>query len=330
MEIPKIIKSLDGIRKPISLGALAIVILYLLYQAILSLDIFKEIDDTKTFIVINNILMYVFIIALVTILLVFAERLLKTILNRKIDDEKQIIAETPKNQITLEIFVFVNDRIAFEVSSCQNLSLTFGETRRILSVISKLKDLSELYYLEIKNKLAENSISGLNSWYSHLKNFISEANIVFPLPEDHKYTISTERLKKYRYQTLNNWEEIKESLTNDSIIDLKRLKEIENDEDKKWTLQGFDDEKDYMEFISPTIDTLVKSASRTEIELLRDICDKKNFTEKELLDNGFDRGTIVETLNILMRSKLLQANYDNGTFHLGKVGQDIIKKEFSI
>ena len=65
----KILEVALRVKTPVTLTAFALVILYALYQLILGQGIFSNLDQDKTFSIINTLISYVFIVALVTLVL---------------------------------------------------------------------------------------------------------------------------------------------------------------------------------------------------------------------------------------------------------------------
>lgn len=69
MDWQKILKLIPTIRRPVALAGLVIVVLYGIYKLILTLPIFSRINDVQTFALIDRIALYLFILALVAIVL---------------------------------------------------------------------------------------------------------------------------------------------------------------------------------------------------------------------------------------------------------------------
>lgn len=60
---------IERVRTPLALAGLVIVILYALYKQILEMDIFTEVGSDATFILIDRILTYLFILAVIAVIL---------------------------------------------------------------------------------------------------------------------------------------------------------------------------------------------------------------------------------------------------------------------
>jgi len=69
MEISKAIEQIGKIKTPLTLGGLVFVVLYLIYQQVLSLNIFSELTDAGTLLIIDKILDRLFWLALISLLL---------------------------------------------------------------------------------------------------------------------------------------------------------------------------------------------------------------------------------------------------------------------
>lgn len=67
--IDKIVEILDKIRTPLALSGLVVVVLYGIYIKILEMDIFSSVSTDQTFQIINQIIGYLFWLALVAIIL---------------------------------------------------------------------------------------------------------------------------------------------------------------------------------------------------------------------------------------------------------------------
>ena len=207
---------------------------------------------------------------------------------------------------------------------------TFGEKRRILAFLFKLK-----YKLESRISLFSNSdeYSEIHNdfveFYEIFSNGLSEANYVLPLVRKEQSMLEQGRLKEYRYTLSECAEKILEKyITNDSKI-CSIFDELKHDEKFPWNLFGYENIKDFREVISPNTETLLKNASIMEIELIKTILEKKQFYETEMLNEGFDYEIFCETTNSLARDKYIISSFekkDNVYFELTKIGEKIIRQ----
>jgi hypothetical protein len=83
-DVTKALKIANKVKTPLSLAGITIIVLYAIYRQILSLDIFENIGQDSTFILLQNILDKLFWLALISILLGVFSYLVTIILNRKL------------------------------------------------------------------------------------------------------------------------------------------------------------------------------------------------------------------------------------------------------
>lgn len=69
MKLSNIPAILNRIRTPLTLGGLAVIVLYGLYSQILNLGIFPQLEQDDTAKLINNMMGYVFWLALIAVIL---------------------------------------------------------------------------------------------------------------------------------------------------------------------------------------------------------------------------------------------------------------------
>lgn len=69
VEIGKLVAALDRIKTPLTLGGLAVVVLYGLYSQILRLQIFGKLPPDSTFILVRDIVGYLFWLAVLAVVL---------------------------------------------------------------------------------------------------------------------------------------------------------------------------------------------------------------------------------------------------------------------
>lgn len=74
----------NKVKTPLALSGLVIVVLYLIFKQILSLNVFSNIDSSSTFILLQNILGKVFWLAVITIVLGIGSYILSTVLSHKV------------------------------------------------------------------------------------------------------------------------------------------------------------------------------------------------------------------------------------------------------
>jgi hypothetical protein len=57
------------VRTPLTLAGLVVIVLYALYKQILGMDIFAKVGEDQTFILVNHVLLYLFILAVIAVVL---------------------------------------------------------------------------------------------------------------------------------------------------------------------------------------------------------------------------------------------------------------------
>jgi hypothetical protein len=67
--IAKVGSTLERVRTPLTLGGLAVLVLYGVYGKILDMDIFGDLTEESTAVVIDRIALYVFVLAIVAVVL---------------------------------------------------------------------------------------------------------------------------------------------------------------------------------------------------------------------------------------------------------------------
>ena len=60
---------IERVRTPLALAGLMVVLLYALYSQILKMDVFSKVSSRSTFVLIDRILLYVFILAILAVVL---------------------------------------------------------------------------------------------------------------------------------------------------------------------------------------------------------------------------------------------------------------------
>lgn len=339
MNLNDILKYIPSIRRPVSLAALIVVVLYGIYKLILSLPIFEGIGGERTFQLIDKIVFYLFVVALISVVLsiskpVFLAWVTKpkteiAPLNNIANQEQPKITTTSNAELNLEEYIFLLDTIVDAIYHLEFFGNTFGDMRRTLKVIIMLTQKASAYLLEILNGnkiINENKLS--NFVNETLPSFISEASIVLPYSDEDKYTRDREVLKKLEYQVISTWnDDIKKQLLQDSALKSK-LGKLTIDEKRKWSILGFENSDAYQEYIYPSFSTLCKSATPIQKKLLEAIKNVKQITMQELIDLGFPKVVIIETLNPLLRSKLMTTD-DFNIFSITPVGKEMVSDYLS-
>lgn len=75
----------EKIKTPLALSGVVVIVLYLLFKQVLSLNVFSNIGSTNTFVLLQNILSMVFWLAVVTIVLGIGSYILAMVLKHQID-----------------------------------------------------------------------------------------------------------------------------------------------------------------------------------------------------------------------------------------------------
>jgi hypothetical protein len=108
-----ILAQIKSIRHPISLAALVVMVLYGIYKLVLGLPVFNEIGEERTFQFLDRVSFYIFILALIAIILGISRSLIYTWLTttRKPVTERQFatLEPIPKDQLDQHVQFFVND-----------------------------------------------------------------------------------------------------------------------------------------------------------------------------------------------------------------------------
>jgi hypothetical protein len=71
MDPGKLVDSARRVRTPLAVSGLVVVVLYLVYQQVLSLPVFSQLQAVQTFQILNSVLVYVFVLAIISIMLGF-------------------------------------------------------------------------------------------------------------------------------------------------------------------------------------------------------------------------------------------------------------------
>src|SRR5713101_2070922 len=82
--LESIFRVANTIKTPLMLSAMALIILWSVYQKVLSLDIFANIGSDATYHLLNTVITYLFVLALVLGLLGIASYLVTLILRRRL------------------------------------------------------------------------------------------------------------------------------------------------------------------------------------------------------------------------------------------------------
>lgn len=100
MDWQRILRLIPSIRRPLALTGLVVVVLYGVYRLILTLPIFSQIDDVQTFVLVDRIALYLFILALVAIVLsIFAYFGVRLLTQRSIQSE-ETAESAPQNGLS--------------------------------------------------------------------------------------------------------------------------------------------------------------------------------------------------------------------------------------
>jgi hypothetical protein len=237
------------------------------------------------------------------------------------------------NKLKLVEFLFILDWAVWELGDLRYATYTFGESRRKLALARKLWQKVLAYFHRISEDLDETLVNDLWSYINEtLNSYIYESNNVIKIEvrvsknelSSETYRASEHRraFEKSQYRAIQDWSNLQDRLFKDMHLKAN-FEELGVNELYKWPLIGFENAKEYQEYISPSFDTLCKNASALELELLSFLTQIDEVTENTLLDQGFPNEIIVETLNTLMRGKLMSRD-DNKIFRLSNVGRKII------
>lgn len=223
-----------------------------------------------------------------------------------VNAQNAIVTEPLQDNVSVEELMLLLDWFTSESIALRQISTTFGEKRRILTLLIKLREKASAYWGLVSNAI-ENSVAEQMSFFIQetLRVFLAEVNAVLPLPDEERITLETDTWKKLTYNLGVDWEALKNMLLQDANIKTKFLR-LKTDETHLWSLVGFDNAQDYQEYVAPTITTISKDTSVIQKELLSRLVEGDVVTADELEKDGFPKGVVIETFNSLMRSELLQ------------------------
>jgi hypothetical protein len=337
MSLDSLLKVVPKIRRPIALAAFSFVILYAVYKLIFAQPIFEKMGGDKTFIIIDRIAFYVFILALVSVILSLIRPIVLAWMNKPVvdtatakKDEIENVSEKAETQeiLKLEEFILLLDEIVLEVKDMEYIGNPFATMRRKLSLAKRLTQQAKGYLFEILTKHQLPNSNKLSFFVNKtLPLFLSEADYVFPYVNEDKYTRDRERLKTYKYNVITHWDEdIKKEFMKDGELESK-FNRLKADEKRRWRLIGFESSDDYQEYLTPSFSTLCKTATPIQKKLLMVIGNSEKISEQALLSQGFPKEVIVETLNPLLVSKLIDidsSNEDGRFFTVTQVGKEMI------
>jgi hypothetical protein len=83
--IVKVFVVAEKVKTPLALSGLVIVVLYLIFQKVLSLNVFSDIGSSNTFVLLQNILSMIFWLAVLAMVLGVGSYILSLVLKHKID-----------------------------------------------------------------------------------------------------------------------------------------------------------------------------------------------------------------------------------------------------
>ncbi len=332
MDMNDLLKHIPSIRRPISLVALIVIVLYGVYKLVLELPIFEGIGGERTFQLIDRIVFYLFVLAMASVILILSKPILMALITKsdkdgespKITALEQTHPKTSQNdEMKLEEYVLLLDEIVIEVKDLEYIGNTFGAMRRKLSLIMKLAKKAKGHLLKILSDYKLPNGNSLSTFVNDtLQSFISEADFTLPYPNEDKYTRDRELLKKDKYQVISQWDSIKDQLFKDSVLE-SQFNQLKADERHKWSIIGFENSEAYSEYISPSFSTLCNTATPIQKKFLAAIRDSTQITEQQLMNQGFPKEVVVETLNPLLKSKLITTD-DWESFTVTPVGKEMI------
>lgn len=90
MENYKILSVAKKLKKPLSISGLVFIVLYLIYDKVLSLDIFEKLSSESTFTTINNILNKVYWLAIIALILGVVSYLVTFLIKSKNKKESDV------------------------------------------------------------------------------------------------------------------------------------------------------------------------------------------------------------------------------------------------
>ena len=83
--IVKLLGVAEKVKTPLALSGLVIIVLYLIFKQVLSLNVFSNIGSSNTFVLLQNLLSMVFWLAILSIVLGVGSYILAMVLKHRID-----------------------------------------------------------------------------------------------------------------------------------------------------------------------------------------------------------------------------------------------------
>jgi len=217
-----------------------------------------------------------------------------------------------------------------QVNSLENVNHTFGGNRRIHANMWALwpKTIAAIHSCEGPSATERKRLIGFfeNGPFSM---FIREADYTLPTPDEKSYSRDRTHLKRDKYivqGVLRN--EIDQLIARD---DLKSEFLTLMASPHSWLFRGFASEADYREYLHPTTKTLFKNLSPFQKEMLREVLERNEFEEEDLVKLGAKSGEVVETMNALIRDHWLEVvDFSARRFRLTQIGARLLKKQLSV
>lgn len=233
-------------------------------------------------------------------------------------------SQSPPKISTVE-YLLLLDWIFYQAISLRGPGETYGWARRIIEVLDKLSRKASYQLPLVIDELKEPLAIVVRSFVeSTLPAYLTEALVAVPQAEDKGLPLDDSYWKNIARALKSEWFGFIEKELEKDITLFKAIAHLKAEGVRIWTLVGFENQTAYQRYLMPTFDELRQQATEIDRILLQEIIDKDEANVRELESQGFAKGYLVETINMLLRSKFLDLPEKGEVFPLNNVGKRLI------
>lgn len=209
-------------------------------------------------------------------------------------------------------------------SGLLNIGATFGQSRRQLDVLKQLARSLRARVISLSALTHGNSTSeAINGQLQLLDALIGEADYVLPFPADRNMTSDITRFKELRYRLLTEWDALKKFVSENLSQVHSEMIAISSDYDRLFPLLGFQSQRAYFDFITPSTTFYSNHGSDGQRWVIKQFIEKRSITEETLESLGCPRATYIEVINALIKDGYVQTS-DYKVFFLTDYGFQVL------
>jgi hypothetical protein len=201
-----------------------------------------------------------------------------------------------KTDLRWECSLLITEALDEAFTAAQGAGPTTTLHRR-LELARKLAGKGEQLLTECDSSLSSPLRDSLVKAIRATRWLVDETRIILPEAGDDERNGTNDHFEKAKEDAYYSREQLMAQLSNDP--DFRALR----NSDSRWPLLGFRDGEDYETYLFPTLERLFRSTDPMQYDLFERLLEKSEFTPGQLIQEGYRKELVMDSLNALLRKK---------------------------